>query len=266
MTSNDDLYEADRVEGIELEPGESHSGTLEWETTPNDVGEYNVVIESENDYEELLVELTGPAIPDSESLHARYDFSQEDGTMPVSDLSDNGYDLVNGSYSGVTESINGVQAGEFDGVDDSVWSDTVTSPGSLMVFMVLDAPDPFGSEQVWYQGYESDGNYMSSGVQDGWHILSDDHVTGTDNPDVNLLTGVWDDNDGEIILREDGVQTASLSTSIRPHDVITLASENPYQDRYAEGAIGEVLVYPDIDMGRISDVESYLADKWGVSI
>ena len=213
-----------------------------------------------------LMSVAADDIPDSEDLHARYDFSQEDGSMPVTDQTGNGFDLVTGSYSGTGVSINGVQAGSFDGTDDTVRSDTFSDLGEMMVSMVVDATSPFDSAQVWYQGFTDNGNYIGSGVTDTtWIILSDENTEGSDNPDVNILTGIWEN--GALRLREDGVETVNLDSDIRPHDIVSLASENPHNDRrYAEGAIGEVLVYENADNSRASDVEQYLADKWGVEI
>ena len=208
------------------------------------------------------------AIPDSGMLHAHYDFSVEDGSLPVEDQTDNGYDLDQGEYSGVGDDINGVQAGVFDGTDDYVQgsSDTLSEPNSI--YFVTEA----GSQSA--DNYPFDGasignvNSHNFRVQSGDNIDMQNDIQGGDiTNSPSIITGIFDS--GDSILRQDGQEVASGSISSEDIEDITIGGPGDVASRddlYYDGKIGEFLIYEDDDRDRINDVESYLSAKWGISI
>jgi len=207
------------------------------------------------------------AIPDEQVLHARYDFSEYSGTSGLSDLTENGYDLVNGSITSVSESINGVQAGEFDGTDDTVYTDpftTITQPYSVYGVARLD--DAAQQSALWQLATGSASNkLLLEWGTSNYRIFAGSLLNGSTNSGTLLFGAIYDGTNSQI--REDGVQTNSGDAGSRDMDVIGIGSTQPDEaSRFWTGAIGEVLVYPDGDTSRISDVESYLSDKWGVTI
>ena len=205
-------------------------------------------------------------IPDSEDLHSRYDFSEEDGSLPVTDLSENGHDLDNGDYTGVAEDINGVQAGEFDGVDDGVWTSvsTVSEPITVAFVADINSDDTFQRAVKLQDG--PDGDLRSSADPSGdWEIESEgDDIQGGDVFD-KLVIAHFDGGEG--VLRVNGTEVANGDTPITM-DGINIGSRQIEDESsgYFEGAIGEVLIYDSNKSDIFDDIESYLSDKWGISI
>ena len=245
---------------VSLSGGASDSGTLEWDTTGQDADTYEATVLSDDDSDTVTVEIES-TIPDSELLHAAYDFSKEDGTTPVVDRSDNNLDLDTGSYSGVNDDINGVQAGEFDGVDDTVF----TTSGSMdfpYLVATVHRPD------------DTDGNHVPVMPSDSFvfhKIDAGDFFMRTTNSvrgsaategDAVIHLSVFDGDDSEI--RIDGSVDASGSQDNVDYDGVGVGSRESGDSEFYDGAIGEVLLYDGIP--DIGEVESYLSNKWGVSI
>jgi len=227
------------------------------------------------DVQEITVDgdtvFTASDIPDSANLHARYDFSNLSlgTTTNVPDETGNGHDLVNGSFSGVSVSINGVQAGQFDGANDLIGSNTFTAlsqPHEIFVLAELDTNNTttfnylFGSGSGI--GQAEDIAFRTDSSE--WFVFAGNLINGSNNTGANILSFVADGSNS--ILREDGSQTASGNAGGREMDLIGLGGRFRDGDRYFPGKIGEVLIYVNRDDQRRPDVESYLANKWGVTI
>jgi len=210
-------------------------------------------------------------IPDEQDLHAHYNFREYSGTSNFTDLTGNGFDLVNGSITGVTETINGVQAGEFDGVDDTVFTNTFANiPQPVTVFLVcrLDARDT-----TIHRVTQLSTNGMHFGFDgrndfDEWTVFiggEGSRPQGSSDKTVKLLTVLYDDSNS--IIRENGVLTGFGGFSGPDMDAVGLGSGNPaFDGQFWDGAIGEVLVYPSDKSAIFSEAESYLASEWGISI
>lgn len=211
-----------------------------------------------------------PDIPDSENLHAHYDFSEEDGTAPVTDQSGNGFDLGEGSYSGVNVDINGVQAGEFDGTDDGVWHDgSFTDLRPCTVYAVVEGdPDEQGDGAI--SALSDDFHMLLTGGSDNnWGYSSEESVNGTTESGDKLLTAIDEGDNAKF--REEGDQKDEGSIgSEREVTKIGVGNQNVRSDfdgREFDGKIGEILLYEvDHDDDTADDVESYLADKWGITL
>ena len=208
------------------------------------------------------------AIPDSEDLHAHYDFSEYSSsqTSNFEDLSGNGHDLVNGSITDVTASINGVQAGNFDGDDDGVFSNSfsaVPTPYTTIVVCEMDASS--GINTAIQQNtanfaslqYDASDNQVSARDDEGGAII------GGDNGTV-LISHIRDEADSK--LRTDQTEHTGDS-QFEDMDVLSVGSANPRDDsNYFNGSIGEVLVYPSDKFSIIEDIEQYLIAKWNLTI
>jgi len=241
--------------------------------------------------------LEASVIPDSGNLHARYDFSQEDGSLPVTDQTGNGFDLTQGSYSGVAESINGVQAGEFDNVDDVLTAATASDwtflhDGSLFSVYAVISNDAVGDE------YESIlGTSNVNGSQVGYSVARDNR-TGSGSTDRYNAT-FQNGSDVHLAIQEDGelpsgnsihstrrdsgasteheafrngtlagsASSGSTYTSTDPNHPLRLGGNLGGNGLYFGGEIGEVLIYETHhDDTTRNEVESYLSDKWGITI
>ena len=206
------------------------------------------------------------AIPDSvvDQSFAWYDFSEEDGELPVVDRSENDnydeFNLTDGGYSGVNVTINGVQAGEFDGVDDILETSVVSEGQPNTIHFVIDAPSQSSNKYI----------FDSGGANHQIRILSSDEIDIqgdldggdiTDSPSV--ITCVFDGDNSEI--HQDGVTVASGSIASDSMGDTTTLMARPGND-YVDGILGETIIFPDRDDNRQSDVEGYLANKWGISL
>jgi len=206
-------------------------------------------------------------IPDEQNLEAAYDFSVEDGNLPVVDQSGNGYDLDTGGYSGVGRTINGVQAGDFDGTDDylagAVFDSTISQPNTVYAMYEL---DDTGERHLWDSEGSSERHVFYASSTD-WNTFAGLQPLDVPNTDSGLVTATFDGSNS--IVRQNGSQTASGDPGSDGMGAVSLGRRPPANggNRYYNGTIGEVLVYNVLhDSSTISDVETYLANKWGISI
>jgi len=214
----------------------------------------------------LTFETDSAAIPDSVNLEAHYDFSEEDGSMPVSDRSGNELDLDEGSYSGVDVNINGVQAGYFDGVDDGVFRDSfgVTINQPYMVYSVfqLGATNQHGGDGTAWVTPENGGQSRIRTRNGNWNQYAGNNLeSGSEDTDPHYRSDRISDNG---VLRLDGSEIASGDSGSRFQD-----SDEAFNlgfrpdDHHSEVRLGEVLVYDTgHDTGTMEEVENYLSDKW----
>ena len=211
-----------------------------------------------------------PEIPDGQDLHARYDFRQYSGTSNFADLSDNDNDLVNGSITGVGASINGQQAGEFDGVDDSISTDAFSGLSAFTFAFVFDptTSDGYGDDDLHHviQFGDSDLSQRFGWIFGNWNLWGADGADGSEDTGIKIVTGYVDDG-VEQILREDGTETGVGNDSRGDATNIGLGSAEPDTDgRYAPMAFGELLIYPEDKTAIFDELESYLDDGWDVGL
>lgn len=207
----------------------------------------------------------GNAAPDSKDLHSHFDFRDASGTSSLTDQTGNGYDL-SGSYTGPNASINGVQAGEFDGTDDYL-DGTWTSVSPPFTSFIVARLDDAGSdtEKAIFDGDGFNDHILASSTSDTWRLFGGsvlDSNTGTDsNP--HIFSVLFDG--ASSVLRVDGNQIASGDAGTPTFDGLTLGSKGG-PDTFSNEAIGEMLNYPQDKSAIFSDVESYLSDNWNITI
>jgi len=205
-------------------------------------------------------------IPDSADLYSGYDFSANGGSLPVADQSDNNRDLVNGSFSGVGVSINGVQAGDFDGTDDEIDTGSLSSLSTPHhVFIVIEQRDAGSSVQTCYNDASGSGDNQIADDGAGSYVINNGLTLRGGSPDNNphILAILFDGANSEI--RVDGSQVASGDAGTLSLDGIALGNR-PGQSQHIDAKIGEVLTYNQDKSANITDIESYLSDKWGITL
>ena len=212
-----------------------------------------------------VLTLSESTLPDEEDVLAWYDFSEEDGSLPVTDKSGNGYDL-SGDYSGVSQSINGVQAGYFDGTDDFISSTFTAVPQPNQVFIVakFDVVTNGQNDIDLFDSEANDATQLLGQANSGqnWRIYAGDSVVGgSEDTDIHVFNGFY--NTSNSVLRIDSTEIATGNVGNSDLNGISLGGGR--QD-YFEGLVGEVIVYPEDKTSIQSDVESYLADKWGITL
>jgi hypothetical protein len=214
------------------------------------------------------------SVPEPSDLIARYDFSQEDGSLPVIDRTGNGNDLNTGNFSGVSSQINGRQSGLFDGVDDFLttqFNNIQTQPNHIFISFELIDPDP-GSLNNIFDGFSEDvqtlfldGSFFDNqyNMFAGSSIARPASVT-PDPGDIIIASCLF--NQSNSILRLNKKQRDSGDVSGRDLDGITLGTIGQQNlSRFTNLKIGEVLIYPEDKAGIVSDVESYLSSRWGAT-
>ena len=217
----------------------------------------------------LSTDVTG--IPDSvvNQTVAHYDFSEYDTstTSDIPDLSDNGNDLTTGSITGY-DTINGVQAADFDGVDDFLEPDaggfnTLTQP--FTIFIVADI-DQFNTQHRFFArgSNSSEGVICRNGNPDG-----DENTRmwagnfGVDEPDLSkiVLTHIFDGSESTLRQNSSESATEDISTNSLDHFQIGGDDGSLLFDR----VMGEVRVVdgtiPSVDLNAY---EQKLIEKWNV--
>jgi len=257
----------DQDTGITLDPAQTATGTLAWPTEDGDAVTDALAEAVTDDTSDSITVTVEYAIPQEDDLYARYDFSQEDGALPITDQTGNGRALSNGQYSGVSANINGVQAGLFDGVDDSVWTSFTTQNQPNHIFIIAEyvSLDTGGNNAIFDANTANDNLVFADyGGQSGeYNLYAGSRLGGTtvaDAGDIVVIGGLFDGAGS--VLRLNGAQDDTGDVGAGGLDGVTLGSTGT-QDNYANVKIGEVLVYPQDKSPTVADIEQYLIDKWG---
>jgi len=205
------------------------------------------------------------SIPDSQDLHARYDFSEEDGSLPVVDQTGNGYDLSLGGYSGISTDINGVQAGNFNGTDDFVEYDgSFLDIRPISLFIVVDHEG--GDSEFIFSGNAN--NFVVMGWEtSSWYARFGQTVYGGADDTKQLISLIDAGSGGTSELRENGSQTGSGDLGSENITTVGLGKDIYNNGRFWDGQIGEVLLYnKQVSDSTRDEAEAYLADKWGITL
>lgn len=211
---------------------------------------------------------TGPTPPDSQDLQANYDWSASGTTTTtVPDQTGNGFDLT-GSFTSLATSINGVQAGDFDGSDDSLDVDFSAISQPTTIAAVCQADDA-GNAQRYFDGngefhsieYDFRQGRSRLAVNSG-ELLSPADGTGTTNPQVNVVLM----NGTSSVIRVNGSQVASGDVGTSGLSGVTVGRRQDKQSRFYDGRIGQILVYKGDKSSVFGEIESFLGDKFGITV
>ena len=212
-------------------------------------------------------------IPDSKNLQAHFDFSDDSTTTSfVQDRSGNGNDLETGSFSGLDVDINGRQAANFNEESDPPRTEAdVGFP--LTVYAVIEHTGDTGNNAGYLNFDDSTfrralrWRRTGEGDETGWNWSWQDgeQTDGNSLPyadDPVLLTNVISD-DGLLRVNQ-GEDSDVGSASDANTDTITVGDRGMDNSAPIDANIGEILIYgTDHDESIYTDVENYLADKWG---
>ena len=209
------------------------------------------------------------AIPDEEDLHARYDFREYDATSTsdFDDLSGNGRDLINGSITDVSESINGNQAANLDGSGDGVRSDSFSDilPATFATVLRVDG----SAEDAHTITQTNDSEFAAIEWQGGdneteWRISrGESFVADGTSINAKLITGYIESGSNDVLRvdqQEFSGDGGGLDWNIHELGINTLS------DRNFEGAIGAHLVWNGDKRDIIDDIESYLIDEFDLEL
>jgi len=218
--------------------------------------------------------LEASAIPDSGDLHARYDateLSLNDGNSVAtwSDATGNGYDLTaSGGPTYVSSGINGNPVVRFDGVDDSFRTTFATLPQPNHIFVVAKFRSTDSAENTIIDGDTARHTLGQGGQGDGWFLFAgggiDDLVyTDPANTNNHIFNALFNTSNSEI--RIDG--TSSATGAIQGNGLEGMrVGERQDGGYFSDMDVGEILVYPQDKSSIQAGVESYLRDKWGITL
>jgi len=188
------------------------------------------------------------------------------------DLSGNGYDVVQATAAkqprSGTRTINGLNVLDFDGADQLLVDSgvTLTQPNTLIAVMKFDTVGIFDYPLDGANG--TDRHILGAlSPATNWAMYTNTGLIGSvaiSTTTQQLLVGVF--NTTSSVLRVDGVQAASGnagSTDYRPISVGSGASGSSAFD----GIIAEIIVIDGLlTADQITATESYLAQKWGITL
>lgn len=241
-------------EALELDGFETRTSVFK----PNKTGTYEINLNNQT-YRVKVVD-----IPDSEDLHAHYDFSDiETTTSTVPDLTGNGYDLT-GGFTSLSQTINGVAVGEFDGSDDSVSTAFAEIPQPNQIFVVLEMTgDNTSNTGFIYDGNDTNnGRNVFTGSSD-WRIFAGNFVTGgSADRNPHIANAYYDGANSKADI--DGANVLSGDAGGEGLDGFLVGASAG--DDNAPAKIGEILIYPQDKTGIEADIEQYLSNKWGIAL
>jgi len=209
---------------------------------------------------------------DTNNLFARYDATEISGVSDGSDLSSwsdqqGSNDLTAGvppTYE--SSGINGNPSVVFNGVDEYLnTSFTEISQPTHIFFVGQHETFDGGDRNFIFDSTSSAGRLILQNALGNRELFAGStSITGGSTDDnIHVFSALCDGSNSE--LRVDGVQDVSGDAGTDGLGGLTLATNFDNSINFANFRFGEVLVYSADKSSKISDIESYLADKWGVT-
>lgn len=260
----------DRIDGITLQPSGSDTGTLLWEQAPE--GNYTLCVESEDSTDCISVLLYDTP----NSVVSRYnpdDLSGSDGDAVSTetdligsrDLSATGDPILK------TDQIGGQNTVRTDGGGDylSNASDYVTTDVDFAIIFVYKILESVNSANHLFDG----GSDLEFSIQDDNGGQFQAHREGTNNadlgysPDGTAHIGVLEGfTGGDVQLRIDGDPKGVVGTNDSDLTGLGFGGRFHNDGGYINCDFGEREVLVDYAASDITDEETRLADKYGISV
>lgn len=219
---------------------------------------------------------SGRGIPDSGRVHW-YDateISGSDGDSIGSWTDQEGSDdLTQGTNSDKptlkTGQINGNQVLRFDGSSDYMQTTTAESysqPNNIFIAFEFQSHNTDGTNNYIFDGNASRESLSNDGSEN-WTIFAGSSVTSSGGVDNNthIFSGLY--NGSSSTGRIDGSQVLSGDAGSNALNGVTVGTYAGADSNFGNVDIGEVIIYDaDLSDSDRDAVESYLADKWGVTL
>lgn len=222
-------------------------------------------------------------IADLNSWHDASDLATITGSPLVTqwdDKTENGNDLtppVNGPTTGAA-TINGLNALEFDGVNDALRRAAYTADPNTTIFAIF-RPITVDDGADTVLNYNASNDFqIDAGVATGEFFgrFSNANLgvtaldTGIDMTGSNsLLTTRLSSGDVEVTFRVNGTLTTTMAGyngNLDTPTTLTLGANRGF-NQFLHVAIGELLIYNrDLTPAEVAQVENYLTDKWAPGV
>lgn len=245
--------------------------------TPTGKGVIKTAPRSDATYPEQSLQHSGSplglgysAIPDSEDLQAHWDVTQEslsdgDSITTLTDQSGNGNDLsAVGSPKANANGIGSNTTASLDGVDDGFeWPIPSSISQPYSIFFVAKQNATYSFQELWRT--RATNNYFAD-TGGSWSVFAGNSTidSGTTPDTTAHVFDTFAKSTDELYL--DGTQEASGDAGGDALQDTFHLGYDPDNSRFMELEFGELLLYPQDKSGIRSDVEQYLADKWGITI
>jgi len=187
-----------------------------------------------------------------------------------SDKSGNGYDLVQATSADQpatgTRTINGLNVLDFDGTNHFMTtSSEVRLSQPNHVFLAMRTDNIANGKQVFdsYPGAADASWFQIFGSQ--YYAFAGSGLVGGTTVTSPILAHITYNSTSSSV-RVDGVDILTGSLGTRDLSLLTLGARKDEAIPF-DGALGEIIVVNGtLTAGQISATETYLADKWGISI
>lgn len=191
------------------------------------------------------------------------------GVSVWADKSGNGYDVTQATGANQpatgTRTINGLNVLDFDGSNDYLTNTaiTTTQPNSIFAVAQFDVTssyrfllDGITSRQILYN-YNGEAN-INAGTE----------VQSTSTPvsgAASIWSGTFDGASSD--LRINGVSEVSGNAGTNGLTDLAVGTLHTLNNFFLNGAVAEVIIIDSaLSAQQISDTETYLADKWGITL
>jgi hypothetical protein len=230
---------------------------------PTEPGIYKLDIKGQT----IEIEVTD--IPDSGNLQANWDVQQqpESGGQtidPLVDQSGNGNDATAvGAPTLNAGGFNGYDAASLDGTDDR-WEVSISLSQPFTIYAVVEITDSTETRAIVRDASTTTIlDYYAS--TPGWRVYAGSQITGTTDDTINIVTGLFDGANS--VVEEEDTQTASGDAGTGAGTNLGIGGEYATSNNFFQGNIMQVMIY---DAGHNSttrsDVNNYLANRWGVTL
>ena len=185
------------------------------------------------------------------------------------DKSGNGYDVTQATAANKpttgTRTMNGLNVLDFDGSSDylqGAFGVTLSQPNTIFAVFHNDAASPADYIYDGDDGTNRHAFYLSSNK---YNLFAGDNPNGgTIDTDPHISRAVFNRADSSLFIDGSSVCTGSVGT--QSMDGITVGARNNGAN-FLDGAIAEIAVFDGaLTAQQIADTETYLANKWGISI
>ena len=177
-------------------------------------------------------------------------------------------DLSGGSPEAQSDGINGNLSLYFDGTDDELSNNDISSSVPNTVFVVTEVGDTNQDGRLFGEP-DSNGGHNIRWDEGQWGLFnggSTVRASSTDSEPLALLTAHFgtDSNGGDLILRQNGTEIISENEDGRSLNGISVGQS---RNDYYEGWISAVVVANvEVDSSTVQDEEQRLADRYGIDL
>jgi hypothetical protein len=184
------------------------------------------------------------------------------------DKSGNGYNLTQGTGTAQpatgTRTINGLNVLGFDGADDRMiigaFASNLTQPNTIFAVFI---PDITTLYYVYDGRNATNRNALIPNGPDSLYAGSSLGLVNVDTV-TQVARAVFNGNSSSLHI--DGVLKSAGNVGTQSLGGLTVGSRYSYQ-RFFQGAIAEIIVVDGtLTAQQISDTETYLANKWGITL